>query len=82
MFMFVTVGFATWTNRYAQSLGFTPVQGGMIITCYSIAGIIASLPVRLHRGEVPDEPPEFPDCDASGHGRDDGAVLHAEAMRG
>ncbi|MBS5604458.1 MFS transporter [Enterocloster lavalensis] len=42
MFMFVTVGFATWTNRYAQSLGFTPVQGGMIITCYSIAGIIAS----------------------------------------
>ena len=42
MFMFVTVGFATWTNRYAQSLGFTPVQGGMIITCYRIAGIIAS----------------------------------------
>lgn len=42
MFMFVTVGFATWTNRYAQTLGFTPVQGGMIITCYSIAGIIAS----------------------------------------
>lgn len=42
MFMFISVGFATWTNRYAQSLGFTPVQGGMIITCYSIAGIIAS----------------------------------------
>ena len=42
MFMFVSVGFATWTNKYAQSLGFTPVQGGMIITCYSIAGIIAS----------------------------------------
>ena len=42
MFMFVSVGFATWTNEYAQSLGCTPVQGGMIITCYSIAGIIAS----------------------------------------
>ncbi len=42
MFMFISVGFATWTNRYAQSLGFTPVQGGMIITCYSIAGIGAS----------------------------------------
>ena len=42
MFMFVSVGFATWTNQYAQNLGFTPVQGGMIITCYSIAGIIAS----------------------------------------
>lgn len=42
MFMFVSVGFATWTNRYAQSLGFTPMQGGMIITFYSIAGIIAS----------------------------------------
>lgn len=42
MFMFISVGFATWTNRYAQSLGFTPVQGGMIITCYSIAGIAAS----------------------------------------
>lgn len=42
MFMFVSVGFATWTNKYAQSLGFTPVQGGMVITCYSIAGIIAS----------------------------------------
>lgn len=42
MFMFVSVGFATWTNKYAQSLGCTPVQGGMIITCYSIAGIIAS----------------------------------------
>lgn len=42
MFMFVTVGFATWTNPYVQSLGFTPVQGGMIITCYSIAGIAAS----------------------------------------
>lgn len=41
-FMFVTVGFATWTNRYAQSLGFTPAQGGMIITLYSIAGIAAS----------------------------------------
>lgn len=53
MFMFISVGFATWTNRYAQSLGFTPVQGGMIITCYSIAGIIASclsgsLADRLH----------------------------------
>ena len=32
MFMFVSVGFATWTNKYAQSLGCTPVQGGMIIT--------------------------------------------------
>lgn len=42
MFMFVSVGVATWTNRYAQSLGFTPVQGGMIITCYSIAGVLAS----------------------------------------
>lgn len=42
MFMFVTVGFATWTNRYAQSMGFTPVQGGMIITAYSIAGILGS----------------------------------------
>lgn len=42
MFMFVSVGFATLTNKYAQSLGCTPVQGGMIITCYSIAGIIAS----------------------------------------
>lgn len=42
MFMFVSVGFATWTNKYAQSLGCTPVQGGMIFTCYSIAGIIAS----------------------------------------
>ena len=42
MFMFVSVGFATWTNKYAQSLGCTPVQGGMIITCYSIAGLIAS----------------------------------------
>lgn len=55
MFMFVTVGFATWTNRYAQGLGFTPVQGGMIITCYSIAGIIASclsgsLAEKLHMG--------------------------------
>ena len=40
--MLVSVGFATWTNKYAQSLGCTPVQGGMIITCYSIAGIIAS----------------------------------------
>lgn len=42
MFMFITVGFATWTNRYVQSIGFTPVQGGMIITAYSIAGIVAS----------------------------------------
>lgn len=42
LFMFVTVGFATWTNRYVQTLGFTPVQGGMIITCYSIAGVVAS----------------------------------------
>lgn len=55
MFMFVTVGFATWTNRYAQSLGFTPVQGGMIITCYSIAGVLAScmsgsLAGKLHMG--------------------------------
>lgn len=53
MFMFISVGFATWTNRYAQNLGFTPVQGGMIITCYSIAGIAAScisgsLADRLH----------------------------------
>ena len=55
MFMFVTVGFATWTNRYAQSLGFTPVQGGMIITCYSIAGVLASclsgsVANKLHMG--------------------------------
>ena len=42
MFMFVSVGFATWTNRYAQSLGFTPVEGGLVITCYSIAGIVGS----------------------------------------
>lgn len=42
MFMFVSVGFATWTNRYVQNLGFSPVQGGMIITWYSIAGIVAS----------------------------------------
>jgi len=42
MFMFISVGFATWTNKYVQSIGFSPVQGGMIITCYSIAGIIAS----------------------------------------
>ena len=41
MFMFISVGFATWTNKYVQSIGFSPVQGGMIITCYSIAGIIA-----------------------------------------
>ena len=42
MFMFVSVGFATWTNKYVQSIGFSPVQGGMIITCYSIAGVVAS----------------------------------------
>ena len=42
MFMFISVGFATWTNKYVQSIGFSPVQGGMIITSYSIAGINAS----------------------------------------
>lgn len=55
MFMFVSVGFATWTNRYVQTLGLTPVQGGMIITCYSLAGVAAScisgsLAAKLHIG--------------------------------
>lgn len=42
MFMFVNVGFATWAMKYSLSLGFTPIQGGQIITLYSIAGVIAS----------------------------------------
>ena len=43
MFMAVSVGFATWCNTYAQKeLGLLPAQGGMVITCYSIAGIIGS----------------------------------------
>lgn len=42
MFMFVNVGFATWAMGYALSLGFTAIQGGQIITMYSLAGIIAS----------------------------------------
>ncbi|MBM6914958.1 MFS transporter [Gemmiger formicilis] len=42
MFMFVTVGFATWANTYAGTLGFTRAQGGMVITAYSIAGIVGS----------------------------------------
>ena len=53
LFMFVTVGFATWTNRYVQSLGLTAVQGGLIVTCYSIAGVVGScvsggLAAKLH----------------------------------
>lgn len=42
MFMFVNVGFATWAMKYALSLGFTPIQGGQIITMYSLAGILAT----------------------------------------
>lgn len=43
MFMFVSVGFATWTNVYVQNtLGLSPAEGGMIITCYSLAGIAGS----------------------------------------
>lgn len=43
MFMVVSVGFATWCNTYAQNqVGLTPAQGGLIITCYSIAGIVGS----------------------------------------
>jgi len=42
MFMFVNNGFSTWGNRYAQSLGLTATQGGMIVSAFSIAGIIAS----------------------------------------
>ena len=42
MFMFVSVGFATWANTYAGTLGFTKAEGGLIITCYSVAGIIGS----------------------------------------
>lgn len=42
LFMFVNVGFATWANTYAGTLGFTPAEGGFVITCYSIAGIVGS----------------------------------------
>ena len=42
MFMFVNNGFSTWGNKYAQSLGLTAVQGGQIISAFSIAGIISS----------------------------------------
>lgn len=50
MFMFVSVGFATWANTYAGTLGFTKAEGGLIITCYSVAGIIGScVSVLWHR---------------------------------
>lgn len=42
LFMFVNVGFATWANTYAGTLGYTPAEGGFVITCYSIAGIVGS----------------------------------------
>lgn len=42
MFMFVNNGFSVWGNKFAQSLGLTGAQGGMIISAFSIAGIIAS----------------------------------------
>lgn len=42
LFMFVNVGFATWANSYANTLGFTKAQGGLIISCYSVAGIVGS----------------------------------------
>lgn len=42
LFMFVSVGFATWANTYAGTLGFTPAEGGLVITAYSVAGIVGS----------------------------------------
>lgn len=42
MFMFVNNGFSVWGNKFAQSLGLTGAQGGMIISAFSVAGIIAS----------------------------------------
>lgn len=42
MFMFVNNGFSTWCNRYAQSLGLSPTQGGMLVSIFSITGIVAS----------------------------------------
>lgn len=42
MFMFVNNGFSTWGNKFAQSIGLTATQGGMIVSAFSIAGIIAS----------------------------------------
>lgn len=43
MLMFVTVGFAHWTNSYLEEvIGLTGEQGGMVLTYYSIAGIIFS----------------------------------------
>lgn len=42
MFMVISVGFATWANKYLGHLGFEPAQIGKIITIYSIGGIVAS----------------------------------------
>lgn len=42
MFMVISVGFATWANRYLSHLGFEPSKISMVITIYSIGGIIAS----------------------------------------
>ena len=42
LFMFVNNGFSTWANKYAQSMGLTAIQGGQIVSAFSIAGIIAS----------------------------------------
>lgn len=42
MFMFVNNGFSTWGNKFAQSMGLSGTQGGMIVSAFSIAGIVAS----------------------------------------
>lgn len=42
MFMFVNNGFSVWGNKFIQSLGLTGAQGGMIISAFSVSGIIAS----------------------------------------
>ena len=82
MFMFVSVGFATWTNQYAQNLGFSPVQGGMIITCYSIAGIIASCLSGSIAKKNAYESSEFPHAYLNRHGSNDDSFFHAENVYG
>ena len=78
LFMFVTVGFATWANTYAGTLGFTRAQGDRLQHC-RYRGL---LPVRRHRQAAEGGPQEFPADQPGAHERyDPGVQLPAQLHR-
>ena len=80
MFMFISVGFATWTNKYVQSIGFQPCPGWHDHYLLQHCRHYRLLSVRKHCPETSHEPPEFPYDDPCRHGCDDHYLFYAEKL--